>query len=151
MMALTRGVNALFPCPTCLVPKEEIPNLSIRHRLRLTQEMQTVWTEGLVMNATDRENHLQSYGLRDVQVMFQIIVILSGLWRVWMTFYNFSERILGTTRSRCIQCLILGSPTRISWWSLFWPHSSGNSDETLRTSRPSWGRCWWGVCDSNLT
>ena len=93
MMSLTRGVNALFPCPTCLVPKGEIPNLSVRHRLRLTQEMQAVWTEGLAMNATDRENHLQSYGLRDVQVMFQIIVILSSLWQVWITF--FSERIWG--------------------------------------------------------
>ena len=79
MMALTRGVNALFPCPMCLVPKGEIPNLSVCHQLRSTQEMQTVWTEGLVMNARDRENHLQSYELRDVQVMFQIIVVLSGL------------------------------------------------------------------------
>jgi len=68
MMALTRGVNALYPCPTCLVPKGEIPNLSLSHELRTTARMQAIWNQGLQLNTTERENLLKSYGLRDVEV-----------------------------------------------------------------------------------
>ena len=70
MMALTRGVNASFPCPTCLVPKAEIPNLAIEHRLRTTEEMQAVWNRASQLNATDSEDLLRSYGLMDVEVTF---------------------------------------------------------------------------------
>jgi len=42
MMALTRGSNGLFPCPICLVPKREIPNLSVQYPLRNTNTMQAI-------------------------------------------------------------------------------------------------------------
>ena len=70
MMALTRGGNASFPCPVCLVPKEEIPLLSISHRLRTSGDMEAVWRQALELNATESEALLKSYRLRDVQVMF---------------------------------------------------------------------------------
>jgi len=69
MMALTRSVNASFPCPICLVPKEEIPNLAVEHTLRTMERMQAVWNQASELNMTDSENLLQSYGLRDVKVI----------------------------------------------------------------------------------
>lgn len=70
MMALTRGVNASYPCPICLVPKEEIPHLSISHQLRTAKNMQAIWNEASELNATDKEKLLKSFGLRDVEVTF---------------------------------------------------------------------------------
>ena len=75
MMALTRGVNASFPCPVCLVPKEEIPNLSVTHHLRTSEEMQAVWNRASELNATEKEELLKSYGLQDVQVIFHTVLI----------------------------------------------------------------------------
>jgi hypothetical protein len=73
MMALTRGVNASYPCPTCLVPKGEIPNLAIEHELRTSTAMEAIWIEASTMNATDSENLLRSYGLRDVKVILTFV------------------------------------------------------------------------------
>jgi hypothetical protein len=74
-MALTRGVNASYPCPTCLVPKREIPDLSLSHELRTTTSMQAIWNQGLQLNATEREDLLRSYGLRDVEVNVYIFMV----------------------------------------------------------------------------
>jgi hypothetical protein len=76
MMALTRGVNSLFPCPTCLVPKAEIHDLRVFHELRTSERMQAIWKEALELNAMDREELLKSYGLRDVEVNIFIVMIL---------------------------------------------------------------------------
>lgn len=70
MMALTHSGNALFPCLICLVPKQEIPNLSVQYPLRTSNAMQAIWAQASEMNATEREELLQLYGLRDVQVIF---------------------------------------------------------------------------------
>ncbi|KAF9480048.1 hypothetical protein BDN70DRAFT_878082 [Pholiota conissans] len=70
MVSLIRGVNSKFPCPNCLVPKEEIPNLSIEYPLRTTEEMKRVWMEAQDMNSADKEEHLKGYGLRDVENTF---------------------------------------------------------------------------------
>jgi len=75
MMALTRGVNALFPCPTCLVPKVDIPNLGVFHELRTSPQMEAIWRGALELSATEREELLKSYGLRDVEVNAYIVMI----------------------------------------------------------------------------
>jgi len=67
-MALIRGVKANYPCPVCLVPKEELSNLSKTYELRTTAGMQGIWSAAQEMNATQREQHLREHGLRDVQV-----------------------------------------------------------------------------------
>jgi hypothetical protein len=74
-MALTRGVNSLFPCPTCLVPKAKIPDLGISHELRTVARMEAIWRNALTLNATEREELLKSYGLRDVEVNAYVVVI----------------------------------------------------------------------------
>ena len=73
-MALIRGIKANYPCPICLVPKEELSNLSKVYELRTTADMQGIWSEAQEMNSTQREQHLQEYGLRDIQVAIGIII-----------------------------------------------------------------------------
>ena len=77
MMALTRGVNTSYPCPVCLVPQGEIPNLSVSHPLRTREAMQAIWNQAAGMNATEREELLKSYGLWDIQVIFSCRIIFT--------------------------------------------------------------------------
>ena len=51
-MALIRGVKANYPCPICLVPKEDLSNLSNTYELRTTASMQGIWSVAQEMNAT---------------------------------------------------------------------------------------------------
>ena len=67
-MALICGIKANYPCPVCLVPKEELSNLSKMYELRTTTGMQEIWSAVQEMNATQQEPHLWEHGLRDVQV-----------------------------------------------------------------------------------
>jgi len=68
-MALTRGSKALYPCPVCLVPHEELSNLFQSFPLRTTSCMWEIWEEGQRLNLGEREAHLRQYGLCDVQVL----------------------------------------------------------------------------------
>jgi hypothetical protein len=68
-MALTRGVTSLYPCPVCLVPREELSNLFQRFPVRTTSCMREIWEEGQRLNLGEREAHLKQYGLRDVKVL----------------------------------------------------------------------------------
>jgi hypothetical protein len=67
-MALIRGVKANYPCPVCLMQKEELSNLSKTYELQTTTSMQGIWSAAQEMNATQREQHLREHGLRDIQV-----------------------------------------------------------------------------------
>ena len=51
-MALICGVKANYPCPVCLVPKEELSNLSKMYELWTTAGMQGIWSAAQEMNAT---------------------------------------------------------------------------------------------------
>lgn len=42
VMTLTHGVNGLFPCPVCLVPKNEQSNLTVRHPLCTADDSQKI-------------------------------------------------------------------------------------------------------------
>lgn len=68
MVALIRGGTSLFPCPACLVEKEEIPKLSKFWKPRTSEDMRRIWEEAQDMNSTDKENLLKGFGLRDVAV-----------------------------------------------------------------------------------
>ncbi|KDR65883.1 hypothetical protein GALMADRAFT_81379 [Galerina marginata CBS 339.88] len=69
-MALVRGVKANYPCPICLVHKGELSNLSQTFELRTAAEMQVIWSAAQQMNATQRDEYLRGYGLRDVENTF---------------------------------------------------------------------------------
>ncbi|KAF9536999.1 hypothetical protein CPC08DRAFT_590148, partial [Agrocybe pediades] len=70
IMAAIRGLNSLFPCPVCLVPEAELCNLSRVSSRRTTDHMRSIYEESQLMNAKQREKHLISYGLRNVQNVF---------------------------------------------------------------------------------
>lgn len=73
MISLTRGVKANHPCPTCLVAKENILDLSKPSTLRTSREMRAILDEARSMNAKDKENRLKGVGLQDVQVCWSFI------------------------------------------------------------------------------
>ena len=75
MIALTRGSTAKFPCTICLVPKDQIPNLSLSFPLRTTDTMQGLYDQAQTLNATEREALLQSHGLRDVEVWLRVSIL----------------------------------------------------------------------------
>ncbi len=43
MMTLIRGGRCLHPCPVCLVPLDELLDLSKRHSLHTTEEMKDIF------------------------------------------------------------------------------------------------------------
>lgn len=67
-MALIRGGGSNYPCPVCLVPKDQMCDGST-HPLRTSESMQRVYDEAAEMDTIkDREEHLKGYGLRFVEV-----------------------------------------------------------------------------------
>ena len=67
-MALTRGKDSGFPCPVCLVPKNQTCTGAMGD-LRTTESMERIYKSAKAMDSADeRENLLKSYSLRDVEV-----------------------------------------------------------------------------------
>ncbi|KAF8812136.1 hypothetical protein BYT27DRAFT_7221243 [Phlegmacium glaucopus] len=69
-IALIRGINSKFPCPICLVPGNELTNLTDKFALRTTETMKKVHDEAQLLNATEREQLLKDHGLRNVKNVF---------------------------------------------------------------------------------
>jgi hypothetical protein len=69
-VSLTRGGNANFPCPVCLVPKNELSNLSKLHQLRHQQDMKQAVTDAMApgVSVGECERQLKALGLRPVYV-----------------------------------------------------------------------------------
>ncbi|XP_006461651.1 hypothetical protein AGABI2DRAFT_70673 [Agaricus bisporus var. bisporus H97] len=71
-VSLTRGSNAHFPCPVCLVPKAELSNLSKLYKLRNQPDMKEIVVNAMALGipAVERERELKEYGLRAVYNAF---------------------------------------------------------------------------------
>lgn len=68
-MALTRGVNAYFPCPICLVPEDLLSQLDQFFEARTHSSMKEVVLDARNNRyAEDREDLLKHYGLRNIDV-----------------------------------------------------------------------------------
>jgi len=67
-MALIRGVQALHPCPVCLVNTEEQSDLTITPPRRTTDDSRRAIEKARTLNAEQRETYLNSLGLRNVDV-----------------------------------------------------------------------------------
>ena len=67
-MALIRGEKGLYPCPICLVPRNQQSDLSRSHTLRIAAHTQETYEAGLKLTATEREELLKSESLRNVAV-----------------------------------------------------------------------------------
>jgi hypothetical protein len=92
-MGLSCGVGAKFFCPICLVPVDEIMDHTKHHLMHTTQTMQTVISDARAMRlAADCDKHLQSYGLRDVDVSYNLFdVILIGALKYILNRMCFGE------------------------------------------------------------
>lgn len=67
-MALTRGTSCDFPCPICLVPREEMHKGTV-YPVRTIQSMKKVYEDACDMRTVAEANkHLQAHGLRKILV-----------------------------------------------------------------------------------
>jgi len=68
-MALIRGINSHYPCPVCLVPAEDLSDLSKIYPLRTTEKMKEIYeTAQKAGTMAAKDVILKEYGLRDVEV-----------------------------------------------------------------------------------
>ncbi|KAG1874972.1 hypothetical protein F4604DRAFT_2009023 [Suillus subluteus] len=71
VMTLIRGTKCKFPCPVCLVPREELGNVLTSYPLRTTMSTQATLQEARSFaRQEDKEKLLMSRGLRDVDNAF---------------------------------------------------------------------------------
>lgn len=113
VMALIRGGTGNFPCPICLVPHEELGDLTKSYPLRSTGEMKDIHNEAQFLNMTNRDAYLKEFGLRDIEVLSSSDSE-SVLYFV-LLICNLIERFLDDGWVGCIQRALLGSPPCVSW------------------------------------
>ncbi|TFK18477.1 hypothetical protein FA15DRAFT_253053 [Coprinopsis marcescibilis] len=71
VMAAIRGTNSKCPCPICLVPGDELNQLSKTYPLRTTEEMKRVYEEAQMCQTLEAKNEiLMKVGLRDIENVF---------------------------------------------------------------------------------
>lgn len=64
-MALIRGVKGLYPCPRCLVPHDQLSDLSQRFDPRTAADTIAILNQVNVLElAKDKERLLKKYSLR---------------------------------------------------------------------------------------
>ena len=68
VMALIQGLHGLCPCPKCLVPKNQLSDLTKKHPHRSGQGVQDLFNEAADLRVVDKENLLKTQGLRDIEV-----------------------------------------------------------------------------------
>jgi len=119
VMALIRGINSHYPCPVCLVPSEDLSDLSKIYPLRTTEKMKEIYdTAQEADTIAEREVILKEYGLRNVEVGWpwamqtsqNLICFLIG------RIDSVAERFLEAQQYWCLCSCILGSLTCVSWW-----------------------------------
>ncbi|TEB31163.1 hypothetical protein FA13DRAFT_1629677, partial [Coprinellus micaceus] len=71
VIAAIRGMGADFPCPVCLIPKDELPGLGKAFPVRTTVEMREVYQRAQSADTlAERNTILQAVGLWDVENTF---------------------------------------------------------------------------------
>lgn len=74
MITCIRGGGSNHPCPTCLIHRDNIPDLphdanSDECRLRTTANMQEIYNQAqAINNKKERNALLRDHGLREVEV-----------------------------------------------------------------------------------
>lgn len=147
-MALIRGSKGYCPCPICLVPKEELSNLTTRYALRNAKDTQQLVQEAHESTAAIGEESLKSQSIRDVNVFCKIQPMPTELH---VLIALLSECILGYFFFRSSSSTIMGPHAWLCAWvrwqaSLAW--DSANPQWSIWTS---WkGQTWYAVCFFNL-
>ena len=89
-MALIQGINSRYLCPVCLVPAEDLSNLSKVYPLRTTEKMKEVYeTAQRAETMAAKEAILKDYGLRNVEVgPLKILIGFSFKLGIWSLLQN---------------------------------------------------------------
>jgi hypothetical protein len=69
-MSLIRGFRGKFPCPICLVPGDELADISKTWPQWTAAHTQELLNNARGLNKTDRENLLSKNGIRNINVSF---------------------------------------------------------------------------------
>jgi hypothetical protein len=56
------------PCPICLVPGDQLTNLSETFEQHTKENMRKIYEDAKVLNATDKKELLKTFGLQEVEV-----------------------------------------------------------------------------------
>lgn len=75
-MALIRGVKCLFPCPQCLIPKAKQGSLSSAPLRTVAGTRAVIQEAREKRHAGDKEEVLKAAGLRDVDVIYFLVLVL---------------------------------------------------------------------------
>ena len=70
-MALIRGLQSKFPCPICLIPKDQLSKLQVYP----AQSQAIVSSARDASNAKERERILKEYSFHDVDVSYSLVFI----------------------------------------------------------------------------
>ncbi|KAJ7440387.1 hypothetical protein FB451DRAFT_1344114 [Mycena latifolia] len=70
VMALIRGLRALYPCPVCFVKAEQQSDMTVDSQLRNAQHAQEAVAKSRTLSAEDGEDLLKDLGLRNVDNVF---------------------------------------------------------------------------------
>ncbi|KAH7927024.1 hypothetical protein BV22DRAFT_1153995 [Leucogyrophana mollusca] len=74
VMALIRGLRSNYPCPVCLIPREELSSMTRTYPLRTSADTQALIRSVREQErAEDKETMLKSQALRDVDSAFDIV------------------------------------------------------------------------------
>ena len=68
-MALIRGLNSHAPCPVCLVPGNQLADLSTAFELRTKEKMMDHYRRAQDVNVAQGDAILKAIGLRNVEVV----------------------------------------------------------------------------------
>jgi hypothetical protein len=71
VMSLTRGVMSLWPCPICLIPRDELWDTSKQYTRRISDTSRDIVLAAQEMDThEEQEELLKQHGLRNVTVSF---------------------------------------------------------------------------------
>ncbi|KAH7906115.1 hypothetical protein BJ138DRAFT_1223855 [Hygrophoropsis aurantiaca] len=74
VMALIRGLRSKFPCPVCLIPRDELSSMLVTYPLRSSAETQATIASARAQRTMEaKEDKLKSQALRDVDSAFQMV------------------------------------------------------------------------------
>jgi hypothetical protein len=80
VMTLICGMMCKFPCPVCLIPREELGNVLTSYPLRTSMSTQATLSEARSLaQQADKEKVLMSQSLQDVDVSFLLLYLHSQL------------------------------------------------------------------------
>ena len=120
VIAAVRGMGADFPCPVCLIPKDELPGLGRTFPARTTAEMREVYQRAQSADTlAERNTILQAVGLRDVEVCFMFGTL------DFVTYQHCPEHFLVLWTHRCLHRSRVGPSACLPWWAVQDTHPPG--------------------------